>query len=484
VSSRGETGSAYLTALRAQHLLGVSAFRLAPAAVAGLMAGSHLHNAGHGSIVFVAVLLASLALDRDRYPIHLMPLAGGLLRACVPVLGAGLALATFALAGRPEPASAMIAPVIGAWAVMAFAGWSKVRFEASRQVRVAVIGSAGLARGLHEELESAGIRAYTVVGWIAGSAPTAEPGGGAPRRLGSLEQVREVVSSHSIDLLVHASVQTGGDEPHHSRLEVFERVAASCLDLPVRLIEASQLYEQLLGHVPLGHSNSAWFQYLLHPRYRPGLPGSKRVFDVVVGTLMLALLAPVIGVLALLIKLTDGGPVFYRQRRMGESGEDYEMIKLRSMRVAAEDAGVRWSQADDDRVTAVGRIMRRTHLDEVPQLWNVIRGEMTIVGPRPERPELIAELERSLPYYDRRHLVKPGIAGWAQARCGYGGSEEGTGWKLCHDLFYLKHRSVYFDLLILIENVRVSLQSGVQFNVRAPQEQFILGHAASESRAT
>ena len=126
--------------------------------------------------------------------------------------------------------------------------------------------------------------------------------------------------------------------------------------------------------------------------------------------------------------------------------------------------------------------MRRTHLDEIPQLWNVIRGEMTIVGPRPERPELIAELERSLPYYDRRHLVKPGIAGWAQARCGYGGSEEGTGWKLCHDLFYLKHRSVYFDLLILIENVRVSLQSGVQFNVRAPQEQFILGHAARVAR--
>ena len=484
MTQAGETSAPYLTALRAQRLLGVTAFRLAPAAVAGLVAGNHLHSVGHGILVFVAVLLASLALDRDRYPVHLMPLAGGLLRAFVPVLGAGIALATFALAGQPESASDLIAAVVSAWVVMAFAGWSKVRFESSRQVRVAVIGSAGLARGLHEELRSAGIRAYSVAGWIAGDAPTTEPGGGGPRRLGSLEQVREVVSRHSIDLLVHASVQASGDEPRHSRLEVFERVAASCLDLPVRLIEASQLYEQLLGHVPLGQSNSAWFQYLLHPRYRPGLPGSKRVFDVLVGSLMLVVLAPVIAVLALLVKLTDGGPVFYRQRRMGESGEDYEMIKLRSMRVAAEERGARWSQADDDRVTAVGRAMRRTHLDEVPQLWNVIRGEMTIVGPRPERPELIAELERSLPYYDRRHLVKPGIAGWAQARCGYGGSEEGTGWKLCHDLFYLKHRSVYFDLLILIENVRVSLQSGVQFNVRAPQEQFILGHAASESRAT
>ncbi len=274
--------------------LGVAAFRLAPAAVAGLVAGNHLHSAGHGILVFVAVLLASFALDRDRYPIHLMPLSGGLLRAFVPVFGAGIALATFALAGQPEPASALVAAVISAWVVMAFAGWSKVRFESSRQVRVAVIGSAGLARGLHEELRSAGIRAYSVVGWIAGDAPTTEPGGRGPRRLGSLEQVRDVVSLHSVDLLVHASVQASGDEPRHSRLEVFERVAASCLDLPVRLIEASQLYEELLGHVPLGQSNSAWFQYLLHPRYRPGLPGSKRAFDVIVGSLMLVLLAPVI----------------------------------------------------------------------------------------------------------------------------------------------------------------------------------------------
>ena len=153
------------------------------------------------------------------------------------------------------------------------------------------------------------------------------------------------------------------------------------------------------------------------------------------------------------------------------------MIKLRSMRVAAEDEGARWSGNDDDRVTAVGSIMRRLHIDEMPQLWNVLRGEMTIVGPRPERRELISELELSLAYYDRRHLVKPGLAGWAQARCGYGGSHEGTGWKLCHDLYYLKHRSIYFDSLILLENVRVSFGSGVQFGVRAPQEQFIIGHA-------
>jgi lipopolysaccharide/colanic/teichoic acid biosynthesis glycosyltransferase len=263
-------------------------------------------------------------------------------------------------------------------------------------------------------------------------------------------------------------------------LEIFERVAEECLDLPVRLIEASLLYEDLLGHVPLGQSTSAWFQYLMHPRYQAGSPISKRAFDLGVGSLMLVAAAPVLAALALAVKLTDRGPIFYRQNRVGEGGVEFAMIKLRSMSVTAETGGAQWSTAEDQRITRVGRLMRRMHLDELPQLWNVLRGEMTLVGPRPERRELIAELERQLPYYDRRVLVKPGIAGWAQARCGYGGSEEGTSWKLCHDLFYLKHRAVYFDLLILAENVRVSLRSGVQFDVRAPQEQFILAQAPAE----
>ncbi len=474
----GEKSFPHLTALRAQRLLEISAFGVAPAAAAGLMAGGHLSSAGFGVLVFAAMLATSWLLERERYPLHLMPLAAFAIRALVPVLGTALALVTFALAGRLEPAGEMVAPVVGAWVVTAFAVWCKARFETSRRIRVAVIGSPGLALGIAAELRSTGIRTYEVVGWVAGNKPTAEQAEGGPRRLGSLGQVREVVTRHGVDLLVHSTGPSVDDhEPRHSRLEVFERVAASCLDLPVRLIEASQLYEDLLGHVPLGQSNSAWFQYLLHPRYKGGSPASKRVFDLIVGGIMLVFLAPVLAAFAIVVKLTDGGPVFYWQRRVGEGGREFAMIKLRSMRVAAESGGARWSEAEDERVTAVGRIMRRFHIDEMPQLWNVLRGEMTLIGPRPERRELIAELEGQLAYYDRRHLVKPGIAGWAQARCGYGGSEEGTGWKLCHDLFYLKHRSVYFDSLVLLENVRVALRSGVQFGARAPQEQFILGHA-------
>ena len=470
-------GFPYLTAFRARRLLDLSAYRLAPAAVAGLMSSSHLTRAGDGLIVFAAIVLASVLLERRHIPLHLMPLPWFGIRAAVPVIGAAIALAIFAISGAGQEVSAMFVPVIGAWLVTAFATWSTGHFESVRQVRLAVIGSEEIALGLDEELRTAGIQAYRVVGWISPSDTVVERPEGGPQRLGSLDDgIREIVTGNKVDLLVHSAGPPASEDgsPHHSRLEIFERVAEECLDLPVRLIEASLLYEDLLGHVPLGQSTSAWFQYLMHPRYQGGSPISKRAFDLVVGSLMLLAAAPLLAALAIGVKFTDRGPVFYRQNRVGEGGVEFAMIKLRSMSVAAEAGGAQWSSAEDQRITAVGRLMRRMHLDELPQLWNVLLGEMTLVGPRPERRELIAELERQLPYYDRRHLVKPGIAGWAQARCGYGGSEEGTSWKLCHDLFYLKHRAVYFDLLILIENVRVSLRSGVQFDVRAPQEQFIL----------
>jgi exopolysaccharide biosynthesis polyprenyl glycosylphosphotransferase len=478
-------GFPYLTAFRARRLLDLSAYRLAPAAVAGLMAASHLNRAADGLIVFAAIVLASGLLEREVVPLHLMPLAWFAVRTAVPVVGTAIALAVLAIAGAGQPVTAMFMPVLGAWLVTAFATWSTSRFESVRQVRVAVIGSAEIALGLDEELRTADIRAYKVVGWLSDGGGSVERPDGGPRRLGSLDDgVRSIVSRHKIDLLVHSAGPPveGQDGVHHGRLEIFERVAEECLDMPVRLIEASLLYEDLLGHVPLGQSTSAWFQYLMHPRYKAGAPFSKRAFDLVVGSLMLLAAVPVLVACAIAIKLTDLGPILYRQRRVGEGGIEFAMFKLRSMPVAAESEGAEWSTADDQRATAIGRLMRRTHIDELPQLWNVLRGEMTLVGPRPERPELIAELERQLPYYDRRHLVKPGIGGWAQARCGYGGSEEGTSWKLCHDLFYLKHRAVYFDLLILMENFRVSLRSGVQFDVRAPQEQFILAQSPPEAR--
>jgi lipopolysaccharide/colanic/teichoic acid biosynthesis glycosyltransferase len=161
---------------------------------------------------------------------------------------------------------------------------------------------------------------------------------------------------------------------------------------------------------------------------------------------------PILAVVALIIR-RDGGPVFFRQRRIGEGGQPITLIKLRTMNVDdGEEA--QWASADDPRVTTIGRILRRTHLDEFPQIINVLRDEMSLVGPRPEQPEFVERLEELIPFYARRHLIKPGITGWAQVRCGYAGSDTGSAWKLSHDLYYLKHRSMAFDLAILGETVR------------------------------
>jgi exopolysaccharide biosynthesis polyprenyl glycosylphosphotransferase len=476
-TASGRKAAFRLSALRAQRLLGLFGFSIAPAAAAGLMAAGHLSGPRSGALVFATVLAANLALVQNRPQLQLMPLASSLVRALSPVVGAALALALFGLLDRPVPAQALIAPVVGAWLVTAFAAWVKLRFDGSRPVRIAIIGSPTLAIALADELANAGVRGHSVVGWIADDRPTAEPGGGGPRRLGSLGQIGEVVERHSVDLLAHSNrpLGEGGDpDPHPSRLDLFERVAADCLDMPVRLIEVSQLYEELLGHVPIGQSNAAWFQYLLHPRYRAASTVSKRLFDLVASSVMLVLAAPVLAAFAVAVKLTDGGPVLYRQRRVGEHGREFGMIKLRSMEVSSEREGPRWSEEDDERVTAVGKLMRKFHVDELPQLWNILRGEMTLVGPRPERRELIDSLEFQHTWYDRRHLVKPGLAGWAQARCGYGGSQEGTSWKLCHDLYYLKHRSVYLDALVLAENFRVAMGGSFELEARAPQPEFIL----------
>jgi lipopolysaccharide/colanic/teichoic acid biosynthesis glycosyltransferase len=163
-------------------------------------------------------------------------------------------------------------------------------------------------------------------------------------------------------------------------------------------------------------------------------------------------------VCALLVR-RDGGPALFTQTRIGEGGRPLAVYKLRTMKT---DAGLesQWASPGDPRITRVGAVLRKMHLDELPQIVNVLRGEMSIVGPRPEQPEFVERLEGILPFYSRRHLIKPGITGWAQVRCGYAGSDVGSAWKLCHDLYYLKYRSTAFDLSILVETLRSVLGTG------------------------
>lgn len=184
---------------------------------------------------------------------------------------------------------------------------------------------------------------------------------------------------------------------------------------------------------------------------------SKRVFDVAAALALVILLAPLLVVVAIAIKLDSKGPVLYRQRRVGFKGEEFEIFKFRSMRTDAEKNGAKWAQENDDRITRVGRFIRKTRIDEIPQAINILRGEMSFVGPRPERPEFVRMLETEIPHYHARHLIKPGITGWAQVKHEYTASVEGARDKLTYDLFYIKHFSLLLDLLIVLMTVRVAL---------------------------
>lgn len=226
----------------------------------------------------------------------------------------------------------------------------------------------------------------------------------------------------------------------------------------VHVNDFSTFIERETGRVDLDTVNPSWL--IFSDGFSSGRAVSsfaKRVFDLLASGLLLLLSAPVIALFALLVKLDSKGPAFFRQTRVGLFGETFEVIKLRSMRTDAEANGAQWAQKDDPRVTRLGKFIRLTRIDELPQTWSVLKGEMSFVGPRPERPEFVADLEEKLPYYAERHMVKPGITGWAQINYPYGASIEDSRHKLEYDLYYAKNYTPFLDLLILLQTLRVVL---------------------------
>ncbi len=190
---------------------------------------------------------------------------------------------------------------------------------------------------------------------------------------------------------------------------------------------------------------------------KPFSAAVKRGLDIILSLCLLAFLAPLLAVTAIAIKLDSHGPILYRQRRVGFRGKEFEVFKFRSMIVNAETNGPQYAAVKDKRITPVGSIIRRFRIDEIPQAINVLRGEMSFVGPRPERPEFVRELEREIPLYHCRHMVKPGITGWAQVKYEYAASVQGARTKLRYDLYYIRHSSALLDLLIVLMTVRVAL---------------------------
>ena len=226
----------------------------------------------------------------------------------------------------------------------------------------------------------------------------------------------------------------------------------------VHVNDFSSFMERETGRVDLDTLNPSWLIFSDGFSSGRAISGfAKRLFDILASGLLLVLTFPVVGLFALLVKLESRGPAFFRQQRVGLYGQKFTMLKLRSMCVDAEKDGAKWAQKADPRVTRVGKLIRKLRIDELPQVWTVLKGEMSFVGPRPEVPQFVTDLEDQLPYYAERHMVKPGITGWAQINYPYGASIEDSRHKLEYDLYYAKNYTPFLDLLILLQTLRVIL---------------------------
>ena len=236
------------------------------------------------------------------------------------------------------------------------------------------------------------------------------------------------------------------------------RELLDCKLMGVRVLDLSSYYERAVGQLRLNSLHASWL--IFGEGFRQGFVRTvvKRLFDIVAALALLLLALPVMVITAIVIAVESGFPVLYRQERVGQGGRLFDVIKFRSMRRDAEiDGKPRWATSNDDRVTRTGRIIRRLRIDELPQLFNVLRGDMSLVGPRPERPYFVDQLAREIPYYAVRHSVKPGVTGWAQVRYHYSASLQDAIQKLQYDLYYVKNHTLFLDIVVLFETVGVVL---------------------------
>ena len=288
-------------------------------------------------------------------------------------------------------------------------------------------------------------RRYRLVGYLAMDAiEIGREIDGAPV-LGTIDDIERICLEYGVNEIVV------GPGPTRNGL-VLDRMLG-CLKLGCRVTNLSTFYEQVMSEVPVAHLEPNWFLFADLKHYREAQLILKRTFDLAGSALGLLVALPIWLLIALLIKLDSPGPVFYSQRRVGLNGRIFRLHKFRTMHVGAERNGHTWAAINDPRVTAVGWYLRKTRLDELPQLWNILCGHMSLVGPRPERPEFVEELAKKIRFYNERHLIKPGLTGWAQINYHYGASIDDSRRKLQLDLWYMKHMSFELDLVILLRTL-------------------------------
>ena len=332
-------------------------------------------------------------------------------------------------------------------------GW-RVAFEfASRRVRpserLLLVGTSAaavaLARELYDRRHDLGVE---IVGFVDPDPAKVGTPVFNPGIVGTIEDIPSIVRARHVDRVVVSLADARGKLPMDKLLEMK-------LD-GVSFDHLASVYEDYTGKIAVENLRPSWLIFSDGFRKSRLVSAGKRVLDLVVSSIGIVLAAPIALLVAAAVKLTSPGPVFYHQQRVGLMGRVFTVHKFRSMRQDAEaKTGPVWaSKAGDPRITPIGGILRRSRLDELPQLWNVLKGDMSFVGPRPERPEFVAQLTKQIPFYGQRHIVRPGLTGWAQVRYTYGASTEDALQKLQFDLFYIKNLSIALDLFIMAETIK------------------------------
>jgi sugar transferase (PEP-CTERM system associated) len=406
-----------------------------------------------GSLLFVAGILLSFyvhGLYDFGERLHGRQLGIRLFRAfalAVLALWAVYFLFPRLLAGRGVFAIATI------YAVVSISAWRLVllwllRAEGFAE-RVLVVGTDEKAIDIARETLHRRHLGYHVVGFLSDDPALQGVSILNPRVIGTPRQVAQLAEANRATRVVVATMDYRGQLNMDALL--------ACKTAGIRVEEASNYYEQLTGKIMIEGLRKSWLVFSDGFVVSRGTLLAKRLLDLIAATAGLVLAAPIMLLVALAIRLDSAGPVFFRQERVGRGNREFTLWKFRSMRVDAEAAGPCWATERDPRVTRVGRFIRATRLDELPQLWNVLVGDMSLVGPRPERRMFVDQLLESCPYYDQRLVVRPGLTGWAQIKAPYASSFEESVEKLKFDLYYIKNMSLLLDVSILLSTARIVL---------------------------
>jgi sugar transferase (PEP-CTERM system associated) len=345
-------------------------------------------------------------------------------------------------------ASLVIIALVAGWRILF--EWLSLR--AAPAERLLIVGTNAAALTLARELfERRGELGVELVGFVDPDpaklgTPLINPG-----VVGTISDIPIIVRDRRVDRVVVSLSDARGKLPMDELLQMK-------LNQGVRFDHLPSVYEQYTGKIAVENLRPSWMIFSEGFRKSAWMSATKRFSDMVLSLVGLVLAAPIMALVAIAVRISSPGPVLYHQARVGKDGRIFTVHKIRSMRVDAEaTTGAVWAAASDSRVTRVGRFLRRTRLDEVPQLWNVLVGDMSFVGPRPERPEFVAELTKQIPFFGQRHVVRPGVTGWAQVRHRYGSTVDDSVQKLQYDLFYIKHMSITFDIFVILETVKTVL---------------------------